>query len=459
MPDTAKTTNPWRVFALVTSTILLGTMNFSVVFVAFSTLRESFNAPDATISWALTAFSITLAAAIVPAGWMADRFGRKTTMMTGITSFTIGSGIVATAPNVTLLVVGRVIQAAGLALESSASLAIVLGAFPTDRRSTAVGGMGAVGGAAAAFGPAAGGALVDAIGWRWTFGLNVPAGVLLLVLIGTRLERDAPTPSDGKPDVVGALSLMAGVGSLALGIVQLDEWGGTDWRTLTALIGGAMIIAALVWRSMRVPDPILHLPLYRIPTFRIGSLLNLLIAGTFAGMFFSFVTLLTDGWGLSLSEAGLALAIIPGIGGPLSFLAGRIADRRGSRAVILPGALLLIVAGLMTHYLIGPERAIWSQWMPTAAVFGLGVGFAHAASHSAAMSEVPADRLGIGGAMSRIMLDVGGTISVAIAVVVVTSVDDTVAGVNRVAYMLITASAIGALLATRLPSGAPARVP
>ncbi len=446
-------------FALVASTTLLGTMNFSVVFVAFSTLRESFDAPDATVSWALTAFSITLAAAIVPAGWMADRFGRKVTMMVGITAFTIGSAVVATAPTVAFLVGGRVIQAAGLALEASAALAIVLGAFPTDRRSTAVGGMGAVGGAAAAFGPAAGGALVDAIGWRWTFGLNVPAGLLLFVLIGTRLERDIPTPSDGKPDVLGALSLMTGVGALALGIVQLDDWGATDWRTLTALFSGAVIIATLVARSMRVADPILHLPLYRIPTFRTGSLLNLLIAGTFAGMFFSYVTLLTEGWGLSLSEAGLALAIIPGIGGPLSFLAGRIADRRGSKTVILPGAMLLITAGLMTHYVIGPDRAIWSEWMPTAAVFGLGVGLAHAASHSAAMSEVPADRLGIGGAMSRIMLDVGGTISVAIAVVVVTSVDDTVAGVNRVAYMLIIASTIGALLATRLPSQAPTRSP
>ncbi len=161
MNDDAPARSPWRIYGLIAGAIALSTINFTVVFVAFSEIEKSFDASPSTVSWALTAFSITTAAVFVPAGWAADRFGRARMFLLGFGLFIFGSALVALSPTVEFLIFARVVQAAGLAIESPASLALVLDEFPVERRSTAVGALGAVGGVAIAVGPAVGGALID----------------------------------------------------------------------------------------------------------------------------------------------------------------------------------------------------------------------------------------------------------------------------------------------------------
>lgn len=442
---------PRQLFVVVGGATLLTSLNFSLIFVAFGDINKTFEAHPTVTSWALTGFSITVASLLVPAGWMADRFGRERIFIRGIALFTAGSALVAGAPWVGLLVAGRVVQASGLALESSAALPILLAAFPSSRRATVVGTLGATGGAAAAIGPVIGGALVDTIGWRWTFALNVPAGLAICAIVRWRLPMARPDrPASAPPDRVGVAALAAGMGLLVLSITQVDDWGVGDVRTLAAAAGAAVLLGLVVRRSRRHPDPILYLPMFRIRSYRQGVILNVLIAGTFAGTFFSFIRLLTDGWGLSVFRAGVAVALIPFFGGPLSMVAGRIADRHGPRVVIVPGALLIAAAGLLFAARATDERNIVGLWIPVACLYGIGVGFGHAACHASALREVPGERLGIAGAMSRIGMDVGGVITVAVAVALVTSSGDTVAGVRRVTTLVSVVCLVGAALATRL---------
>ena len=157
-PTASITSRPWRLFVLVGGATLLTSINFSLIFVAFGAITVTIGGSPSTVQWALTGFSITAASLWVPAGWMTDRFGRERVFFWGLILFTVGSAMVAWSPNVVFLIGGRVIQAMGLAFESSAALPILLHAFPIDKRATIVGGLGATGGVAAAIGPVIGGA-------------------------------------------------------------------------------------------------------------------------------------------------------------------------------------------------------------------------------------------------------------------------------------------------------------
>lgn len=444
--------SPWRIYGLIAGAIALGTLNFSLVFVAFSDIEASFDASPGTVSWTLTAFSITTAAVFVPAGWAADRFGRSRMFLIGFGTFVVGSLFVSIAPTVHFLIAARMVQAAGLAIESPASLALVLDEFPPERRSTAVGALGAVGGVATAVGPAIGGALIDNLTWRWAFFLNVPLGIIVFVLVAPRLPRTfVPDPSRRQPpDLAGVVLLMTGVAALALGIVQSDDWGYTSPETVLALVVGVVLLTALIRRSSSHAEPILHLPLFRDHDFALGSALSFVVAGTFAGTFLAFVQLMNTGWDLSLLQTGLAVGMIPAIAGPMSIVSGRIADRFGHKFVILPGSLLMAVAGAFMYVAVGEERQLLAVWVPFVAIYGLGVGFAHAACQAAALSNVGQERLGIGGAMNRIAQDIGQTVSAAVVIALLARATDVVDGIRAVMVMLIALSLLGAPLAARL---------
>ena len=449
---TADTTirSPWRIFGLVAGSVALATLNFSMIFVAFGEISDSFDASDSTISWALTGFAITTAAVMVPGGWLADRFGRTRIFLIGFALFLAGSAGVAVAPTVEFLIAARVLQAAGLAIEAPASFALVLNAFPARMRSTAVGAMGAAGGVAAALGPLVGGALVEALGWRWAFFCNVPVGIVVLALVGPRLPPNRVHLARKTPDLIGVLLLMFGVGSLALGIVQSDDWGFGDVRTVAALMAALILLAGLVMRSRVHQEPILYVPLFANHDFRVGSALSFFLAGNFMGSFLAFVTFLHEGWGLSLFKAGLAVGLIPAIGGPMSVVSGRLADRFGHRTVILPGALLMAAGGLWMWSAAGSQPQIWSLWVPVVVVYGIGVGLGHAACQSAALSAVNEDRLGIGGAMNRIFMEIGGTISIAVVIALFVRYDDPVDGLRASMLLLVIVSAISVPIAASL---------
>ncbi|MEZ5247261.1 MAG: MFS transporter [Acidimicrobiales bacterium] len=444
--------SPWRIYGLIAGAVALGTLNFSLVFVAFGEIEKSFEASAGTVSWTLTAFSITTAAVFVPAGWAADRFGRSRMFLIGFGTFILGSLLVSTAPTVHFLIAARMVQAAGLAIESPASLALVLDEFPAERRSTAVGALGAVGGVATAVGPAVGGALIDNLTWRWAFFLNVPLGIIVFALVAPRLPRTfVPDVSRRRPpDLLGGALLMAGVAALALGIVQSDDWGYTAPSTLLTLAAAAVLLTGLIRRSSRHDEPILHLPLFRDHDFALGSGLSFLVAGTFAGTFLAFVQLMNEGWGLSLLRSGLAVGMIPAIAGPMSIVSGRFADRFGHKYVILPGALLMAAAGVFMFATVTEERQLLAVWVPFVVIYGMGVGLAHAACQAAALSNVGQERLGVGGAMNRIAQDIGQTVSAAIVIALLAREASVIDGLRSVMVLLVVLSLVGAPLAARL---------
>ena len=236
--------SPWPALAVTSFAVFAAALDATVLFVAFPDIRASFPQVSlAELSWVLNAYTIVFAALLIPMGRLADRLGRRRVFSAGVLVFTVGSALSGLAPSVGLLIVFRIVQAIGAATVVPASLALVLGAFPQSRRSAAVGIWAAVGAVAAALGPSLGAVVVEAASWRWTLFLNIPLGVLTLLAI-PRVLTESRDPDATPPAITGVALLVAGVAALALGIVQGDEWGWSDARTLAALTAALILISA-----------------------------------------------------------------------------------------------------------------------------------------------------------------------------------------------------------------------
>ena len=435
----------------VGAAMILASLNFSISFVAFGEITETFGTSETTVSWALTAFSITIGALTVPGGWAADRYGRARVFVGGLALFVTGSAFVAVAPTVGWLIAARVVQAAGVAFQSPAMLALMLDAFGPTRRATAVGLTGGLGGVAAAAGPAVGGALVEAVGWRWTFAANLPVGLVVLVILVRTLHFGEGETDRAVPDLVGAALMVGAVAGFILGIVQSDDWGFADRRTMGAVMGSLVLALVLTRRSRRHPNPILRLELFAIPSFRAGVVLQILVAGSFGAVFLIELQFLTTGWGYSLFEAGLIIAAIPAVGGPLSIVNGRLADRYGHRVVILPGMACMIIAAVLLVVLVDSEPALLTVWLPLNLLYSVGVGLAHSACQAVAVNEVPAANLGIGAAMARISMEVGNAVTAAVAISLLARADVPVDALRWTLIVVVGLTVTALPVAWRLP--------
>jgi MFS family permease len=219
--------SPWAVLGVASLAAFMVFLDTQVLFVAFDDMRASFPSVSfATMSWTLSAYTIALAAALVPAGRMADRFGRRRTFLVGLVAFTLASVLCALAPTAGLLVVFRVVQALGAAALVPASLALVLSVFPSARVPVAVAVWGAVAALAAAVGPAAGALLVQGWDWPAVFLVNVPVGVGALVLSVRLLPESREGVRARFPDPLGILLLAGALTLLALGIGRASSGSG-----------------------------------------------------------------------------------------------------------------------------------------------------------------------------------------------------------------------------------------
>ncbi len=281
-------------------------LDATIVNIAFPDILASFaGSGRAELSWVLDGYFVVFAALLVPAGGLADRFGHKRIFLLGIVGFTAASLLCAIAPSLELLIAFRVLQGIGAALIAPTSLALVLDAFPIERRAAGVGLWGAAAAAAAAVGPTLGGALVELSDWRLVFLVNLPIGAAVLLLGSGRL-RERPKLDTHLPDLLGALLLALGLALVTLAIVEGNDWGWTATSTLGCFAAAAALLGGVVWRSTRHPRPIVEPALFAHRSFRIGNLGTLLFAAAFFSLILGNVVFLTSIWGYSVLQAGAA---------------------------------------------------------------------------------------------------------------------------------------------------------
>jgi EmrB/QacA subfamily drug resistance transporter len=390
----------------------LALLDTTVASLAVADVRSDFGgASVGGATWVITIYAVTFAAFLAPAGRVADVLGRRTLMLAGVGTFTAMSLLAALAPSLPVLLAARALQGIGAAAMIPASLAVVLADTPPERRAAAIGAWSAAGALAAAAGPALGGVLVDALGWRSLFLVNVPFG--LAIVAGTLLiPRTHATPGR-LPDPAGIVLLGTGVGALALGTAQGPEWGWASADTLIVLGSGVLAVVAALVRSTRHVAPAIETRLWRTRSFALANLASLFYGAALFPWLLVGVLFLIGVWDYSPLEAGLAMTPGAVVASVVALRAGPVVRRHGARAVIASGALVLASAGLLCALALPATPSFLTFWLPVGALIGVGTGAITTGVSTAAALSVAPPRFAAAVGLNQTGRQVGGALGVA----------------------------------------------
>lgn len=450
--------SPWPVFFVASVAVFLVSIDGTVLFAAFAALRNGFpKSSAADLSWVLNAYTVVYAALLVPAGRLSDALGRKRAFQLGLLLFLAASAACGAAPTVSMLVAARVLQAVGAALLTPASLALVLGALPAGKRAVVVSLWGAVGGLAAALGPSVGAAVVDAMGWRWAFFLNLPLGLIAWWQGRRRLVEWQNAQADASLDGVGIALLITGVGALAYGIVQADALGWRSRGVAGALAVGLLMLAAFVAWARRRPNPAVDLSLFADRTYRYVNLATLAFGIAFSMTFFAMFFFLMQVWHYTLPQAGLAVSPGPSLVVPLAIVSGRFAARVGHRPLLVIGSLLYATGGLWLYQRVGPSPDYLGVWLPGLMMTGAAVGMVLPSLSGAAVAHLAPTRFGVGSAVNQAVRQMGSVLGVAATVALVGHAGPQIADFRSLYLTHVALALITAILCLRIDTAPPRR--
>jgi EmrB/QacA subfamily drug resistance transporter len=410
-PTTARRT--LLISALATLATFLDT---TVLYVAFPDISATFSSAEAsTLSWVLNAYTIVFAALLVPAGKLADRLGHRRAFLAGSVLFTVASMACGLAPSVGLLIAFRVVQAAGAAVLIPSSLALVMHAFPREKVPWAVAIWGAAGAVAGALGPTLGAAIVESVGWRWAFYINLPIG-LFTIVAGRRILRESADRSVRVPAPAGIVLVAAATAVLSYAVVESESVGWTSGRTVGVAAIGFVLLGAFVVHQRRTDAPALDLELFRLGNFTWGNLSAFAFGLAFSAMFFGSILFLTNVWQWSILKAGFGVAPGPAFVAILAPRAGKLAGRIGQRPLLLVGGVFYALGGLYRLVALGPDVGYWFDYFPSMVLTGIGVALCLPQLSSVVAQALPPSRIGVGGAVLQSVRQFGGTFGVALTI-------------------------------------------
>ena len=358
------------------------------------------------------AYTLPFAVLLLTAGTLGDRFGRKRVFLAGLVVFTVGSALCGLAPSLGWLIAGRVLQGAGGAALAPGSLSVLAAAFSDPReRTQAIGIWSGVSGIGIAAGPLIGGALIQAAGWQAIFFVNVPIG-LVAVLLGWRMLAESRNPQARRLDLPGQALAIAGLTALTYALIEGQSQGWGSPLIVGLFIAAAALLLAFVLTEARQREPLLPLELFRNPTFSVANVAALVVGFALLGMVFFVSQFFQEVQGYSAFGSGLRT--LPNTVGMfiVAPLAGRITARYGPRIPVTLGALLTGTALLLLMRLDAttPYSAIW--W--NLGMSGLGFGFMLSPITAAVLSATPPNRAGLGSSVVSASRQIGSVFGIAL---------------------------------------------
>ncbi|MDA0166521.1 MFS transporter [Solirubrobacter ginsenosidimutans] len=400
----------WTLAVVCTATAIL-MLDIAVVNTALPSIGEDLDTGIGGLQWVVDTYTLALAAVVLTAGSLADRFGRRRVFASGLVVFTVASGACAAADSIELLHAARAVQGLGAALLFATSLALLADAFPDERqRTAALAAYGATIGASFAIGPAVGGVLTTALGWRWVFLVNIPIGVAALA-VTLRQVRESRDPRAPRVDVPGLLSLTSGLFLLVFGLLRGNEDGWGSGVIVAALAGAAALLVAFVVIEARSTHPMLPLALLRSRAFTGAQLTAFAISGSFFAIYLYCSIYLQNVLGLSAIEAGLVFVpstlVMVVVSGATAQLSQRVHP-----GVLVSGGLLLVAAG-MAMLTVAQVDSSWVVLLPGITVALIGTGLFNPSVSAVALNSVPAEQSGLAAGINDTFRQAGIAIGVA----------------------------------------------
>lgn len=414
VPDTSRA---YKVLALTAASTFLVSLDVSIVVVAKRTIEEDLGG-GSILTWVFSAYAIAYAAGLLTAGRFADVFGRKKSFLRGMFLFSLGSLLCGLAPSAILLVAARIVQAIGGAMLSPAGVALVLPEFPVEKRTQAIAIWGATGGLAAALGPSIGGLLVDVMGWRSLFFINIPFTVVT-ILVGRKILHESKDPNaERRVDYVSASLGFSGIALVVLGISQSEVWGWVDNGTIGAIVIGLVLVALFVRRCSMVDNPLLDLKLFKLPFVVAANISGLLFSAGFIGMWLLNTFWLQAVWGYSVVASGAATMPGPAMAAFIAPFAGRYATRFGHARVLLLGSILLGFGTLGLTLNLPIEPDYWGSYFGWMLMTGTGVGLSMSTLSSSATVFLKPTQFAMGSALNTTGRQIGTALGAALSLAI-----------------------------------------
>ncbi|MFF7985940.1 MFS transporter [Streptomyces sp. NPDC007901] len=398
------------VLAICCMSLLIVSLDTTALNVGLPSMQRELHASTAGLQWTIDAYTLVLASLLMLAGSTGDRVGRKKVFMTGLVVFSIGSLLCSLAPNLDSLIAFRMIQAVGGSMLNPVAMSIITNTFTDPReRARAIGVWGAVVGISMAAGPLVGGLLVESVGWRAIFWVNIPVG-LAAVLLTLRFVPESRAPKARRPDPVGQVLVIALFGSLTYAIIEAPTAG-----TGTVLPFAAVALAALLgllWYEPRRDEPLIDLRFFRSAPFSGATVTAISAFASLGGFLFLSTLYLQNVRGLDALHAGLwmlPMAVPMFLCAPL---AGRLVGSRGPR-------LPLVIAGIAMTASAVLFAAFEAETSDTTlflgyVLFGIGFGFVNAPITNTAVSGMPRTQAGVAAAVASTSRQLGQTLGVAV---------------------------------------------
>ncbi|MGI9861188.1 DHA2 family efflux MFS transporter permease subunit [Moorella naiadis] len=386
-------------------------LDSSIVNVALPTMMRVFNTDTATIEWVVTIYMLALGVVVPLSGWLGDRLGFKLLYLLSLGVFTLGSLLCTISWNVDSMIAARVIQALGGGMIMPTTMAIIYRLVPREKQGSAMGFFGMAMIVAPAIGPTLGGYLVEYVDWRWIFTINLPVGVLGVILSWFYLpafeRREA-----GRLDTGGAVTAAVGLFCLLLALSKGGDWGWSSEPIVLLFYTSAVSLGLFVYLELTQENPLLDLRVFRYTTFALGNVIVVVTSiGLFAGVFYiSFF--LQVARGLGAMETGLITmpgALASGLMMPLT---GWLYDRLGPRPLAVAGMLWLGWTTYIFHHIdvVTPTSTLY-LWM---ILRGLGMSLAMMPAQTAALAVVPTELVGRASAITNIINRVSASFGIAV---------------------------------------------
>ncbi len=441
----SRTASPNEVLAIVCAGIVLANLDLFIVNIALPSIATEFgDASLGNLSWILNGYAIAYAALLVFCGRLAERYPRNLSFLAGVAVFTAGSAACALAGSVESLVAFRLVQAAGAALLTPTSVGLILATFPPEGRGGAVRLWAAIGGFAAALGPIVGGLLL-ALGWRWIFLINVPIGLLALLVGWLRLPR-VPGHDAPMPNFPAALMITVGIAALALGIVKVGDGDWSDAAVALTFATALLALTLFVVHCVRSDNPFVDPALFRIRPFSRATLTMMPFSTAFGAFLLSLVLWQESVWHWPAMRIGWAIAPGPFMV-PLTslLLAGPMIARFGARVVALCG-LVVFAAGVAVWAAFAGADASLGFAILCVIPSGIGVGLTVPTLMGMGTSALPPSSFATGSGVINMVRQIGFAVGVALFVAIIgatASVEERLAVYQLVWWRMVGLTALG----------------
>ncbi|HEY2939366.1 MAG TPA: MFS transporter [Gaiellaceae bacterium] len=408
----AEENRKWWTLGAVAFGLFMIMLDNTIVNVALPSIQRNLGIGISELEWVVNGYALTFAVLMLTGGKLADLLGRRAIFIVGLAIFTGASLACGLAPSAGVLIGARVVQGVGAALMNPATLSIITATFPPRQRGMAIGIWAGVSALALAIGPLLGGVITQHISWNWIFFINVPVGILAIVVARLVIQETRDTSAEQRLDLPGLLTSAIGLFALTYALIEANSYGWTSVRILSLFAVTAIGLAAFVALELRQRIPMLDLSLFRNSTFAGANTVMLLVALAMFGVFFYVSLYMQNVLHYSPTQAGatflpMTLCIVF-----LAPIAGRITDRLGARWLIAGG--MTLVAGSLVIFAQLDEHSTFWNIFPGLLIGGAGMAMSMAPTTATAMQAVAVDKAGVGSAVLNSMRQVGGSLGIAL---------------------------------------------